>query len=149
MVELLALAAANDMPNSPLGVDESVHCGVPGKVVDPAALCRILKQSADQHVFYGPAAGNVPRFPDPRDFRLAIVDEPDGIKLRVEFLSPALAHCSINVQIFVVVGVDAWPSSTNFPARIPLGHTDCLLYHHAAETVSVHIIIIIKQSLNC
>lgn len=85
-----------------------------------------------QHIF---ADGNVPRFPDPRDFKIAIVDEPDGIKLRVEFLSPALAHVCVDVRILVAIGVDSWPSTTDFPNRIPLGHVDCLLYHKAAQTV--------------
>ncbi|KAJ8923096.1 hypothetical protein NQ315_001649, partial [Exocentrus adspersus] len=137
LVELLALAASKDVPNSPLHVDESVLCGIPGKVVDSVTLHNILKIPPEQHVYYGPG-GNVPRFPDPRDFRLAIVDEPGGIKLRVEFLSPALSSISIDVRIFVAIGVDAWPSSTDFPSRISLGHSDCLLYHKAALTVNIN-----------
>lgn len=81
----------------------------------------------------------MPRFPDPRDFRLAIVDEPNGIKLKVEFLSPALSNICIKVRLLVAIGVDAWPSSTDFPTRIPLGHADCLLYQKAAQTVSQYL----------
>ncbi|XP_018566173.1 uncharacterized protein LOC108907125 isoform X2 [Anoplophora glabripennis] len=133
LVELLALAASKDVPNSPLYVDESVLCGIPGKVVDSVTLHNILRTPPQQHVYYGPG-GNVPRFPDPRDFRLAIVDEPGGIRLRVEFLSPALSNISLDVRILVAIGVDAWPSSTDFPSRISLGHSDCLLYHQASLT---------------
>lgn len=79
----------------------------------------------------------MPRFPDTRDFRLAIVDEPNGIKLKVEFLSPALAAISVKVSILVAVGVDAWPASTDYPSRIPLGHSDCLLHYQSAQTVCI------------
>ncbi|KAG5895211.1 hypothetical protein JTB14_035383 [Gonioctena quinquepunctata] len=133
LVELLAMAASKEIPNSPLHVDESVHCGIPGKVMDSYSVYSILKIPPEKHFFYGPG-GNVPRFPDPRDFRLAIVDEPGGIRLRIEFLSPALSSVSIDVRILVAIGIDAWPASTNFPTRISLGHSDCLLYHQAAQT---------------
>ncbi|KAF2878692.1 hypothetical protein ILUMI_27479 [Ignelater luminosus] len=133
LVELLAAAASGNTPNSPLTVDESFLCGSPGKIVDPLTLYNILQTPADQHIFYG-AAGNTPRFPDPRDFKLAIVDEPSGIRLRVGFLSPALATITIEVRLLVAVGLDVWPSSTNFPFRVPLGHADCVLYHKAAQT---------------
>lgn len=78
--------------------------------------------------------GNVPRFPDPRDFRIAIVDEPQGIQIKIEFLSPALSTITIRIRLLLAIGLDFWPSTTDFPARIPLGHTDCLLYHKAAQT---------------
>ncbi|XP_056631150.1 uncharacterized protein LOC130441471 [Diorhabda sublineata] len=133
VVELLAIAASKDVPSSPLHVDESVLCGIPGKVVNSFTLYNLLKIPPDKHVYYGPG-GNVPRFPDPRDFRLAIVDEPSGIRLKIEFLSPALSNISIDVTILVAIGVDTWSASTDFPGRIALGHSDCLLYHQAAET---------------
>ncbi|CAH1956180.1 unnamed protein product [Acanthoscelides obtectus] len=133
LVELLALAASKEAPVSPLHVDESCCCGIPGKVVDSYTLYNILKIPPQKHVYYGPG-GNVPRFPDPRDFRLAIVDEPEGVRMRVEFLSPALNACSVEVRVLVAIGLDAWPSTTDFPFRVPLGHADCLLYHQAAET---------------
>ncbi|XP_044252491.1 uncharacterized protein LOC123003653 [Tribolium madens] len=133
LVELLAQASASDTPNSPLNIDESILCGTPGKIVDANTLYHILKIPSNRHVFYGPS-GNVPRFPDPRDFRLAIVDEPGGARIKVEFLSPALANITIDVRILIGIGVDSWPSTTNFPSRVTLGHTDCLLYHQAAQT---------------
>ncbi|KAJ3645638.1 hypothetical protein Zmor_023279 [Zophobas morio] len=133
LVELLAQAAASETPNSPLNVDESIHCGTPGKILDAKTLHQVLRIPSEQHVFYGPG-GNVPRFPDPRDFRLAIVDEPGGARLKVEFLSPALSNVCVDVRILVGIGVESWPSTTDFPARVTLGHTDCLLYHQAAQT---------------
>ncbi|XP_060523408.1 uncharacterized protein LOC132700218 isoform X2 [Cylas formicarius] len=133
LVELLAMAATQETPNSLLQVDESTYCGIPGKVVDSCTLRYILDVPSKQHVYNGPG-GNVPRFPDTRDFRLAIVDEPNGIKMRVEFLSPALSDIALTVRILVAVGVDAWPSTSDFPSRIPLGHPDCLLYYKSAQT---------------
>lgn len=76
----------------------------------------------------------MPRFPDPRDFRLAIVDEPQGILIKIEFLSPALNSVSVRVRLMLGIGLDFWPSTTDFPARVPLGHSDCLLYYKAAQT---------------
>lgn len=136
LVELLAEAAASELLPSPLNVDESVNCGIPGKVMDAYTLFQILKIPNQEQIFYG-TGGNVPRFPDPRDFRLAIVDEPDGICLKLEFLSPALSNININVRILVGIGLSSWSSLTDFPGRVPLSHTDCLLYHQAAQTVSI------------
>lgn len=78
--------------------------------------------------------GYVPRFPDPRDFRLAIVDEPPGILIKIEFLSPALNSVCVRVRLLLGIGLDFWPCSTDFPARIPLGHPDCFLFYKAAQT---------------
>ncbi|KAL1494511.1 hypothetical protein ABEB36_010097 [Hypothenemus hampei] len=133
LVELLAQAASADHPKSPLQVDESSMCGVPGKIINPTTLHHILKLSTEKHVYYGPG-GNVPRFPDTRDFRLAIVDEPNGIKLKVEFLSPALAKVTVKVTILIAIGIDSWPATSDFPARVSLGHSDCLLHYQIAQT---------------
>lgn len=83
-------------------------------------------------------AGNSPRFPDPRDLRLAIVDEPNGIRIRVGFLSPALSSITIDVRLLLAVEVDSWPATTDFPSRVPFGHPDCLLYFRSAQMVSLH-----------
>lgn len=104
--------------------------------MNAGTLYQILQIKSNRHVFYGPS-GNIPRFPDPRDFRLAIVDEPGGARIKVEFLSPALANITIDVRILVGIGVDSWPATTDFPGRVTLGHTDCLLYHQAAQTVGL------------
>ncbi|KAF5306841.1 hypothetical protein FQA39_LY00071 [Lamprigera yunnana] len=133
MVELIAKAATCDVPNSSLDVDESRFCGSPGKVVNAATLQKILLIPTEEHVFYG-AVGNTPRFPDPRDFKLAIVDDPTGVRIRVGFHSPALSRISIEVSLLIAISFDAWPSSTNFPFRISLGHSDCILYYKAAQT---------------
>ncbi|KAK9885290.1 hypothetical protein WA026_010784 [Henosepilachna vigintioctopunctata] len=133
LVELIAQSARSDSPNSPILVNESELCGIPGKIVEADILQNLLNVSPLEQVYYGPG-GSVPRFPDPRDFRIAIVDEPEGIRLKIEFLSPAFANTCLNVRLLVAIGINAWPKSSNFPDRIPLVHSDCLLYHIAAET---------------
>lgn len=84
--------------------------------------------------------GSTPRFPDPRDFRLAIVDEPGGIRIRLEFLSPALSSTSMNVRLLIGIESDAWPASTDFPGRVPLGHPDSLLYNEAGQMVRTQLL---------
>lgn len=129
------MAAASNWPSSPLDVDESTLCGAPGKIVDAFTLHEVLKLSSEEQVFYGPVV-NVERFPEPRDFRLAIVDEPSGVRLRVGFLSPSLAGTDIEVHLLLGIGLDLWPRTSSFPSRIPLEHPECLLYYQAAQTVS-------------
>lgn len=131
-VELLATAAASDMSMVPNELDESILCASPGKVVDAFTLRQILRRAPEEHVYFG-GNGSTPRFPDPRDFRLAIVDEPGGIRIRLEFLSPALSSTSMNVRLLIGIESDAWPASTDFPGRVPLGHPDSLLYNEAGQ----------------
>lgn len=54
-VELLAKSASckSDFVGRPEDVDESYLCGCPGKVVDAGLLHEILKNPADEHVFFG------------------------------------------------------------------------------------------------
>lgn len=89
------------------------------------------------------------QFPDPSEFRIAIVDEPQGILLRLEFLSGKFANTCLDVKLLVAIGIDAWPSSSDFPERVPLVHPDCLLYNMAAETVSLIKCRRHEQSQNC
>lgn len=78
---------------------------------------------------------NSERYPEPRDFRLAIVDEPEGVRLRIGFLSPSMAGNDIEVHLLLAIGFENWPRTTNFPNRIPLEHPECLLDYKAAQTV--------------
>ncbi|XP_025836461.1 uncharacterized protein LOC108742227 isoform X2 [Agrilus planipennis] len=133
MVEMLAEAASKQGVDCPTDIDDSTLCASPGKVVDPVVLHHILKIPPERHVYYGPV-GNYSRFPDPRDFRLAIVDEPSGIRLRIGFLSPAIASVNIEVRLLVAIHIDSWPSTSDFPFRIPLWHADSLLYYRSAQT---------------
>jgi len=83
---------------------------------------------------------NQSRFPDPRDFRIAIVEGAPEVRLRIGFLSPALAGSGkedVEVKLILGVGCVGWPQSSDFPARTPLGHVDCLLFQKAAQAVCV------------
>lgn len=51
------MAASNTCPSSPLDVDDSVHCGSPGKIMDALTLHETLKLHPEEQVFYG--AGNL------------------------------------------------------------------------------------------
>ncbi|XP_068082185.1 uncharacterized protein [Anabrus simplex] len=136
-VELLAQAAARvSAPSRPDLVDESILCGCPGKLVDIGVLDRVLHLLPQEQVFYGAADCNQSRFPDPRDFRIAIVEGAPEVRLRVGFLSPALAmpQEDVEVRLILAVGFKGWPQASDFPARIPLGHLDCLLFQQAAQT---------------
>jgi hypothetical protein len=82
---------------------------------------------------------NQSRFPDPRDFRIAIVEGAPEVRLRIGFLSPALAGSrgeDVEVKLVLGVGCSGWPQSCDFPSRAPLGHVDSLLFLQAAQTVS-------------
>lgn len=54
-VELLALSAGGASPERLTEVDESVCCGVPGKVGDAEIVHNILKVPPDAHVFFAPS----------------------------------------------------------------------------------------------
>ncbi|KAJ9582794.1 hypothetical protein L9F63_022864, partial [Diploptera punctata] len=137
-VELLAQAAARaSAPMRPDQVDETLMCGSPGKIVDVGILEQLLKLPPDNQVYYGPADCNQSRFPDPRDFRIAIVESAPEVRLRIGFLSPALAGSrseDVEVKLILGVGFSGWPETSDFPARAPLGHIDCLLFQKAAQT---------------
>ncbi|XP_044758714.1 uncharacterized protein LOC123316608 isoform X2 [Coccinella septempunctata] len=133
LVKLLAEAAENDRQITPQTIDESVVCGIPGKIVDAATLHHILKIPSFEQIYYGQDGTEV-GFPNPSDFRIAIVDDPQGILLRLEFLSAIFDNICLDIRLLIAIGVDAWPSSSDFPRRIHLVHPDCLLYHMAAET---------------
>lgn len=82
------------------------------------------------------ASNEKDRYPDPRDFRLAVVEEPTGIRLRIGFLSPALDRNG-DVEVYLILGIafEGWPLSSDFPHRIELTHPDFLVYYNTAQTV--------------
>ncbi|XP_069700714.1 uncharacterized protein [Periplaneta americana] len=137
-VEILAQAAAKaSEPVRPDHVDESRLCGSPGKIVDVGILDQLLRIPPERQVYYGSADCNQSRFPDPRDFRIAIVEGAPEVRLRIGFLSPALAGSraeDVEVKLILGVGCAGWPQSSDFPGRAPLGHIDCLLFQKAAQT---------------
>jgi hypothetical protein len=98
----------------------------------------VLKLTLNPSVPAFAADCNQSRFPDPRDFRIAIVEGAPEVRLRIGFLSPALAGSraeDVEVTLLLAVSCVGWPQSSDFPARAPLGHIDCLLFQKAAQTV--------------
>jgi hypothetical protein len=98
----------------------------------------LLKLTPNPSVPVFAADCNQSRFPDPRDFRIAIVECAPEVRLRIGFLSPALAGSrseDVEVKLVLAVGCVGWPQSSDFPVRAPLGHIDCLLFQKAAQTV--------------
>ncbi|KAF6209912.1 hypothetical protein GE061_015666 [Apolygus lucorum] len=134
-VELLAASAGRStLVGRPGEVDESVACGSPGKVVDATHIHRILE--ARQQVFYGAGESYSKKFPDPRDFRIAIVEGCSCVRLRVGMIYSSDIGVETDVEVTLVLGIGftSWPSQAQFPSRIDLTHPDCLLYHQAACT---------------
>ncbi|KAK6618270.1 hypothetical protein RUM44_002721 [Polyplax serrata] len=137
-IELLAKASAKPTePFTPKEVDESMLCGSPGKVVDPVTLHHILQTSSSHRFFFGTAECNEFRFPDPRDFRIAIVEGVPETRLHISFLSPTAQSITtdddVEISIVLGIGVAGWPSCTNYPFRLPLDHPDVILGYHAAQ----------------
>nr|XP_022917087.1 uncharacterized protein LOC111426687 isoform X2 [Onthophagus taurus]XP_022917088.1 uncharacterized protein LOC111426687 isoform X2 [Onthophagus taurus] len=127
IVELLAKAASKtDLTN----IDESILCGSPGKIVSPSILNKILHSPSQNHLYFG----SEKNFPHTKDFRIAIVDEPEGIRIHLEFLSPILNNQILDIRVLVGINLDFWPKKSDFPLRVSLAHTDCLLYHLSAKS---------------
>ncbi|XP_075237677.1 uncharacterized protein LOC142333936 [Lycorma delicatula] len=148
-VELLAQAASRpSLPGSPGHIDESRLCGSPGKVVDTIAVEQILNTPSKEQLYFGPADCNRSRFPDPREFRIAIVEGVPCVRLRIGFLTSnnnnnnssssnilfELPDEDVKVILVLGLGQTGWPQTCDFPSRIPLTHIDALLYQHAATT---------------
>ncbi|CAH0381304.1 unnamed protein product [Bemisia tabaci] len=135
-VELLAQATARStIPGPPDQIDEANFCGSPGKIVDAGILHSLLQIPVERQMYYAPAKSNGCRFPDPRDFRIAIVEGSQCVRLRVGFLSPGLmASEDAEVTLVLGVGFSGWPASSDFTNRASVVHIDALLFHHAAAT---------------
>ncbi|CAH1396364.1 unnamed protein product [Nezara viridula] len=135
-VELLAQSAAKSgLANSPSELDDSRICAAPGKIVDASHLHYILQLPPGRQVFYGTGESQK-KFPDPRDFRIAIVEGCSCVRLRVDMAYAGNVGVETDIEVTLVLGIgfSSWPSSAQFPARISLCHSECLLYHQAAST---------------
>ncbi|XP_014294082.1 uncharacterized protein [Halyomorpha halys] len=135
-VELLAQSAAKSgLANSPNELDDSHVCAAPGKIVDASHLHYILQLPPGRQMFYG-AGESQKKFPDPRDFRIAIVEGCSCVRLRVDMAYAGNVGVETDIEVTLVLGIgfSSWPSSAQFPARISLCHSECLLYHQAAST---------------
>uniref|UniRef100_A0A8D8VYG2 Mab-21-like HhH/H2TH-like domain-containing protein n=1 Tax=Cacopsylla melanoneura TaxID=428564 RepID=A0A8D8VYG2_9HEMI len=139
-VELLAKASSRtELIQTLSDVDESCQCGSPGKVMDAEVLHHVLRAQANQRVFYGQANGDKIKFPDPKDFKIAIVESTNCIHLKIGFLPdypvlPETEDAEVDVTLILAIEFQGWPQTTNFPARIPLSHIDALYFQHMATT---------------
>ncbi|XP_046994419.1 uncharacterized protein LOC124606480 [Schistocerca americana] len=141
-VGLLARAAARGPePSRPAAVDESRLCGCPGKLVDVGALHALAHTPPRQQLYYGAEDCSQSRFPEPRDFRIAIVEGAPEVRLRVglEQLGHGACAADVEVRLLLAVGFPGWPATAaadgrDFPHRVSLAHPDCLVYLEAATT---------------
>ncbi|XP_060862312.1 uncharacterized protein LOC132939253 isoform X1 [Metopolophium dirhodum] len=129
-VELLAKSASckSDFVGRPEDVDESYLCGCPGKIVDAGLLHEILKSPADEHVFFGMGSTGSSKFPDPRDLRIAVVEDAQCVKLRI---SGPKTSGDIAVVLLPAIEFSGWPKYTDVLSRIPLTHPDILIHQQA------------------
>ncbi|XP_046679398.1 LOW QUALITY PROTEIN: uncharacterized protein LOC124366842 [Homalodisca vitripennis] len=133
-VELLAQSAArNSIPGTPDQIDESRMCGCPGKVVDPGVAFHLTETPPQEQFYFGAAECHRHSFPDPREFRLAIVEGTPCVRLRVGLpLCISGSEEDIQVTLTLGIGFTGWPHSCDFPSRISLSHVDILLYQQVA-----------------
>nr|XP_033330261.1 uncharacterized protein LOC117222598 isoform X2 [Megalopta genalis] len=125
LANLLAAAIKRD------NADSAKICGSPGRVVDAEVLDKILKQPNRCRIFYGPAVPDGP-VPEPRDHRVALIEDSGGILFRI-----ALDECKsreVEVRLLIGIGLSSWPSSADYPRRVPLYHCDALLHYTAAQS---------------
>ncbi|KAF0759952.1 Mab-21 domain-containing protein [Aphis craccivora] len=132
-VELLAKSASykSDFVGRPEDVDESYLCGCPGKIVDAGLLHEILKSPADEQVFFGMGNTGSSKFPDPRDLRIAVVEDAQCVKLRI---SGPKTSGDIAVVLLPAIEFSGWPKYTDILSRIPLTHPDILIHQRATTT---------------
>jgi len=75
------------------------------------------------------------KFPDPRDLRIAVVEDAQCIKLRI---SGPKTYGDIAVVLLPAIEFSGWPKYTDVLSRIPLTHPDILIHQQATTMVSVH-----------
>ncbi|XP_046467863.1 uncharacterized protein [Neodiprion pinetum] len=128
--KLANLLAAATKPGSTNGADERL-CWTPGQVVDAEVLEKILKQPDHCRIFYGPAHEEAV-LPEPRDHRVALVEDAAGILLRIGI--GGSKNREAEVRLSIGLGVSSWSSLADYPRRVPLHHCDALLHLTAAQT---------------
>ncbi|XP_063975069.1 uncharacterized protein LOC135161436 [Diachasmimorpha longicaudata] len=128
--KLLNLLAAATKQDSMDGADERI-CQCPGQIIDAEALDKILKQPDHCRIFYGPATSEkIPM--EPRDHRVALVEDSSGILLRIGLRSHKFIE--VEVRLLIGIGVPTWSIHADYPRRVPLHHCDALLHYNAAQS---------------
>ncbi|XP_015591289.1 uncharacterized protein LOC107265900 isoform X2 [Cephus cinctus] len=130
---LTNLLAAAIKPETIKEIDDRT-CFTPGQVVDPEILDNILKQPDHCRIFFGPATSEG-TFPEPRDHRIAIVEDASGILLKVGLGGIFSKKCNeIEVKLLIGAATATWSSLADYPRRVPLHHCDALLHFTAAQS---------------
>lgn len=73
------------------------------------------------------------KFPNPRDLRIAVVEDAQCVKLRI---SGPKTSGDIAVVLLPTVEFYGWPKYTDILTRIPLTHPDILIHQQASTMVS-------------
>lgn len=81
------------------------------------------------------AAESVGPLAEPRDHRVALIEDAGGILLRIGFDEHRAREAE--VRLLIGIGVSSWPSLADYPRRVPLHHCDALLHYSAAQSVRV------------
>ncbi|OXU22869.1 hypothetical protein TSAR_006653 [Trichomalopsis sarcophagae] len=142
---IAALLAAALKEDAISGADERL-CMTPGQVVDAEVLDKILKQPRHCRLFYGPA-GSESKLPEIGDHRVAIVEDESGIILKIGLNGSKTQD--IQVRLLIGASVNSWPSSADYPKRIPLHHCDALLHYTAAQSGMYVVAVGPHQGLRC
>jgi len=74
------------------------------------------------------------KFPNPRDLRIAVVEDAQCVKLRV---SVPKTTGDIAIVLMPAIAFSSWPKRTDILSRIPLTHPDVLVHQQATTTVNV------------
>ncbi|XP_053995248.1 uncharacterized protein LOC128885291 [Hylaeus anthracinus] len=127
LANLLATAIKRDA----IGSTDDEICVTPGQIVDAEVLDKILQQPDHCRIFYGPATSSGP-LPEPRDHRVALIEDAGGILLRIGL--DGFKAREAEVRLLIGIGVSSWPSMTDYPRRVPLHHCDALLHYTAAQS---------------
>lgn len=80
------------------------------------------------------SAGSESKLPEIGDHRVAIVEDESGIILKIGLNGSKTQD--IQVRLLIGASINSWPSSADYPKRIPLHHCDALLHYTAAQSVS-------------
>lgn len=75
---------------------------------------------------------------DVRKFRVEVIESNHLIQLRIGFLAPnVVLDEDIDVILILGIGLQGWPSTSDFPHRILFTNADILLHQQMATTVSI------------
>ncbi|KAJ8675297.1 hypothetical protein QAD02_011083 [Eretmocerus hayati] len=141
LATLLAAALRLDVMKN---VDER-SCITPGQVVEPDILDKILKQPEHCRIFYRAAEDDLNV--EKSEHRVAIVEDEGGIVLKIGL--DGSKSQDIQVRLLIGASINSWPTSLDYPKRIPLHHCDVLLHYTTAQTGMYAVTVAPHPGLRC